>query len=456
MVHLFRFFSSYFCVFSLGYGYPAISSPPFDVPTYNPPGVPPPVRLVSSTSTSITVRWDYPRENGGSPVVGFQLYVDDWAGGGPRLAFDGIDQPYVTSFVVSAATSFPLIANKGYRFMVRAVNYCFALDRQKACLGEFSEPAVFVARTARAPLAPPMPYRHAASNIGSQNPHDATIVVRWKTVVDNGGSEITSYTLYWAEPNTNSYKSIDLTNIPFINSANGDRVMEYSVSSLIEGNVYRFYVTASNKVGRSPASPILSVVAGAAAGTDYALNLVYSSVVPTVTSISASAITVGWPMPASQTTGGIPITGYKLYVYPGVGANTLASPRTVWSEVQVVRTSVNPRVSSIQQVFVDNRTINFYLSAYGIKGLSTLTFSSGPSDISNYLNTLFQTKFSNISATVSPWQTQGMYKTFTVDFKGYDGNFELLDVETTPSNAKLSKVVSVREGTSKINGSFTL
>jgi hypothetical protein len=436
----------------LGYGFPAITTPPYGIPTFNPPGAPPAVRLVSSTGSSITVEWEFPRENGGSPVIGFQLFVDDWAGGAPRLAFDGIDQPHINSFVVGASTSFPLTANKGYKFMVRAVNYCFALNKQRACIGDFSDPAVFIARNPRAPLPPPMPYRHSGSSIGSQVAGDASITIRWPPAVDNGGSPLLGYNLYWAAPS----KPYTLMNVslPTVNDANGDRLLEYTVNHLNEGNVYRFYVVAYNKVGRSAASPILSVVAGSTAGVDFAGNHTYASSSPNVKSISSSAITVNWPMPASQSTGGIPVTGYKLFVYPGVGANTLASPRTVWNEVQVVQTFVDPMTSTIQQIFIPAGIQSFSLTAYGVTGLSNLNFFSSATTIAGYLNSLHI----GLAANVSAWQPVGSTgKTFTVQFNGFDGNFEPLVITTTPRNLlDESSVAVVREGSSKINGSFTL
>ena len=36
---------------------------------------------ISSTSTSVTVGWEHPTTNGGSPVTGYRLYMDDGAGG---------------------------------------------------------------------------------------------------------------------------------------------------------------------------------------------------------------------------------------------------------------------------------------------------------------------------------------------------------------------------------------
>ena len=43
--------------------------------------------------------WSYPRINGGAAVMGFELWMDEWAGGNPRLVFDGTDQPTVTRSV---------------------------------------------------------------------------------------------------------------------------------------------------------------------------------------------------------------------------------------------------------------------------------------------------------------------------------------------------------------------
>jgi len=102
-----------------GYGYPAITAPASVIPTFMSAGPPPPVRLVRSTATSITVEWDFPRENGGATVRGFELWMDDWSGGNPRIAFDGTDEPQTTSFTVSESTSLPVASGKSYRFSVR-------------------------------------------------------------------------------------------------------------------------------------------------------------------------------------------------------------------------------------------------------------------------------------------------------------------------------------------------
>ena len=240
-----------------GFGYPAITTPEFQVPTYNPPGSPPPVRLVSSTSSSITVEWDFPRENGGATVMGFELWMDDWAGGNPRLVFDGTDQPTTTSFTVSTSTSLIVVSGQSYRFMVRAINYCVAASMlvvlDQACYSQFSATSVFVVRAPRVPLAPPMPYHSAKSNIGASYFGDAQITIRWPAAIDNGGSILTAYYVYYAAPGVTTYTQVILQSIPVpasmltadgttvTNTANGIQLMEYTVNNLKEGNVYRFY-----------------------------------------------------------------------------------------------------------------------------------------------------------------------------------------------------------------------
>ena len=136
----------------VGFGYPALSKPEFQVPTFKPPGAPPPVRLVSSTVDSITVEWDFPRVNGGATVMGFELWMDEWAGGAPRLVFDGTDEPTTTTFKIDSSTSFGVVAGRSYRFMVRAVNYCIVAQQNTACLGEFSDTSVFAARYLALPI----------------------------------------------------------------------------------------------------------------------------------------------------------------------------------------------------------------------------------------------------------------------------------------------------------------
>merc|ERR1712054_80562 len=103
-----------------GFGYPALTLPEYETPSYLPPGAPPMVRMVSSTSSQIELIWDKPRENGGATVKGYELWMDDWSGGSERLIFDGTDSPDTRTFTVSTTSSFAVTSGQSYRFRVRA------------------------------------------------------------------------------------------------------------------------------------------------------------------------------------------------------------------------------------------------------------------------------------------------------------------------------------------------
>jgi hypothetical protein len=452
-----------------GYGFSAVTSPEYATPTNNPPGAPPMVRLVTSKSTSIEVEWDYPRENGGATVMGFELWMDDWAGGNPRLVYDGTDN-LATSFTVKASTSLGVEPGKSYRFLVRAVNYCKATDQTKACYGDFSEPAVFAVRSPRAPLAPAMPYRHSKSSIGSQSYGDSVISIRWATPLDNGGSEVTSYLLYTAAPGATSYTEVTLNEpIPIIDEASGDLVMEYNVSGLAEGDVYRFYVVAVNAIGRSASSPILSVVAGIVPGVDaFGINT-YESVVPQMTSIEASEMSLAWSMPAYNSTGGTPITGYKVYMFPGVGLNTLANPNPVHKEIQMVTTSIDERVPEIQKITVTNATGgDFTVSLFGIPS-DPLAHNVHQAQMALAIESVLSIAgyTANVSVTI---ETDGGSSTraWIIDFGDFSTNVDLIVLDISnlensnaayaadPDHPVVADVVALQKLTNPVRGSFTL
>jgi hypothetical protein len=298
--------------------------------------------------------------------------MDDWAGGNPRLVYDGTDQPDITSFTVGTATSLVISTGNSYRFMVRAINYCVASDANKACYSDFSDPSVFTARSPRAPLAPPMPYRSSKSNIGpdATTTGDGEITIRFAPPIDNGGAPITGYFINYAAAGQ-SYTEMS-TYVAV--GGNNDQLYEATIDGLTDGVVYRIYVVADNGVngnGRSAASPILSTVCGMLPGIlwDRSESYAGSSYEPQIEAIDSTSLTLSWQMPASDALGGTPITGYKVYMYPGVGLNTNANPTTVFNEEQVVTTSVDATVREEQQATVTGLGTNyFFISILGQEG----------------------------------------------------------------------------------------
>ena len=171
--------------------------------------------------------------------------------------------------------------------MVRAINYCIVANNQTACIGDFSDTSVFAARAPRVPLPPAMPYRSSASDVATPQ-----ITIRWFAPVDNGGSPITKYTVWFALPNTNSYIRTDVA-VPTaqateLSKATTDLVLTYTQGSvaapLTAGAVYRFYITATNTLGDSAASPVLAVAAGNPPGMTNNEVLAYNQVQPSILS----------------------------------------------------------------------------------------------------------------------------------------------------------------------------
>ena len=92
------------------------------------------------------------------------------------------------------------------------------------------------------------------------------ITVRWLAPTDNGGSAIIKYTVYVAGPGSNTYTPTDVP-VPTapasaLSSATYDEVLQFTATNVVIGSVYRVYVTATNAIGASAASPVLAVAAG--------------------------------------------------------------------------------------------------------------------------------------------------------------------------------------------------
>ena len=110
-----------------------------DIP--EPPNAP---ILEGTTATSISVSWDEPANNGGSPVSGYRLYMNDLLADDVfNLIYDGANYPASLSFTKTGLTP-----GKYYRFKVSSMN--------KNGESALSEESKFLA--ADFPAAPSQPY----------------------------------------------------------------------------------------------------------------------------------------------------------------------------------------------------------------------------------------------------------------------------------------------------------
>jgi len=351
------------------FGTYAVSYPEFAVPSHLQPGAPPRVRLVRSEETTITVEWDHPIENGGSPVVGYELWMDDWEGGNLFKVYDGTSDAKTTMFTVAPDNAPYLESGRKYQFIVRAINLCRATDDDLACYSDFSEPAVFTVRSPRPPLAPPQALRDAAgTSIGARGIWgDGSITVNWMRPIDNGGSDIINYRLFMESPDGNVTQvllPVDNTTIAIDQSETyteviGDQLQyRHTMNYLDEGEVYIFQIAAINKRGRSGwSSPLAVVCAERPGGANISHSIAnstgrYGLIKPTVMDVSATSIGIEWDEPLDR--GVSPITGYEVWMYPGAPLNTQADPEPVKQEIQMIRSIVDTPVSEVQVLTITN------------------------------------------------------------------------------------------------------
>ena len=321
---------------SQSFGYRTLSSPLHATPLHNPPGRAPPVMLIESSSNSITVGWDKPKDNGGKAVSGYELWMDTWSGGETVMVYDGTGNPAVMTYRLTTndtgVHSQIVETGRQYRFQVRAINNCDNEDPSRSCFGELSEVQLFTVRDPRPPLPPSMPRRDSQTRIISTS--EATISIMWSPPIDNGGSPITGYILYMRD-------SQGITS----NYALDKDVTSWQAYMLHPGEMYRFHLVALNAEGKSGNSPTLSTLAAMPPGLNYDGEPAYSSLGyrPTIIDVQETSLTTKWSHLPSDITGGSPITGYKVYLYQ---ANSMSrSDDPVRQEIQHITISSQDQVS---------------------------------------------------------------------------------------------------------------
>lgn len=289
-----------------GYSYRTLSHPLSGTPQHNAPGQTLSPYLIESTSTSITLGWEMPNVSGGSPIIGYELWMNDFQGTKYELLYDGIGSPNVFQYKVSTTNIGPrsqvVESGREYQFKVRAANYCKGKSASP-CYAPFSDTQTYTVRDPRVPQPPLPPKRDASTNV---NVTSASITIFWERPFDNGGSPITGYIVF-IKDTRNVIKSRPVSANTFI----------WTEQELNKGEPYQFYVVAINAVGRSGNSGTLTVIGATYPGIRESPNydLVQNHIRPNIIEASETSMTVTWSELASEFDGGIPVSGYKLYMY---------------------------------------------------------------------------------------------------------------------------------------------
>lgn len=470
------------------FGTYAASTPEFAVPSHLQPGPPPRVRLVSSSETTISLEWDHPTEHGGSPVTGYELWMDDWEGGNLVKVYDGTADAHTTAFTVDSANAPHLESGRKYTFTVRAINLCRATDDDLACYGDFSLPAVFTVRAPRPPMPPHQVTRDARGTATGMRGvwGDGSITINWARPVDNGGAPITSYRLFMEAPDGNVTQvvldpasaslAIDQSATRAFAPVGEARAFRHTFSGLDEGEVYVFQVAAVNAKGRSGLSSPVAIVCATRPGGNLSAEATavnqtsrYGTVLPQITDVSATAISLTWDEPVDR--GVSPLTGYQVYMYPGAQLNSQADPEPVKQEVQVIRSVVATPAAEVQVLtiseareggkfrlrvraesrvggFVDNTTDLVTLGACDALCMAKALKGANPSLLGN--------------VTVTGPVVKNASHAYTITFSNYVGPLRavsLIDHDLTDrsaSNTWYHSVVRATKGTEPIRGSFTV
>ena len=261
----------------------AVGTGPASAPASATPVAPPPPPTVPGAPTGlaatpgnaqVVLAWTAPASTGGSPITGYTATASP---GGATC-----------TTATLGCTIGGLTNGTPYSFTVTATN--------AVGTGPASAPA------SATPVAPPPPPTVPGAPTGlAATPGNAQVVLAWTAPASTGGSPITGYTAT-ASPGGATCTTATLG---------------CTISGLTNGTPYTFTVTATNAVGTGPASAPASATPVAPPPP------------PTVpgapTGLAATPgnaqVVLAWTAPAS--TGGSPITGYRIYRGTASGGETL-------------------------------------------------------------------------------------------------------------------------------------
>ena len=283
-----------------------------------PPDQPQNLRAEATGPTSITLTWEAPSSDGGSPITAYTIRRR-----GPR---DGMWIP-IPSITAPTATTFKdtgLDPATAYGYQVRAIN--------RAGPGDWS----FETRTGTHPDVPDEPFSLTARAVGTSR-----IDLSWSAPRNTGGAPILGYQVEaWSNERRTWHIIRRNTNSPS---------PTFSDLNLEPATTRRYRVSAINRAGTGPASNVAQATTEAARpGVPRSLS---------AEADGTSEIDLAWRAPTDD--GGASVTGYRVEVSDDGGATwrdlvaKTRNTRTTYSHTGLEpATTRHYRVSAINRIGV--------------------------------------------------------------------------------------------------------
>ena len=235
---------------------------PSALPSLFPPSPVQGLAVTYPTSTSISLAWSAPADNGGSAVLGYKVSVVDQSTGSPVYSSASYDTSTLT--VTGLTTGTELTAS------VFAVN----------AIGQGSGSSIAATPQAAAPGAP----TGLAGTSG-----DTEAALSWTAPSSDGGAAITGYVIEYT-PSGGSATTV----------STGVTSTSFTLSGLTNGTAHSIRVAAVNSVGQGSYSSSVSVTPGVVPGAPTSLSATPGN----------AQVSLAWTAPSSN--GGSAITGYAI------------------------------------------------------------------------------------------------------------------------------------------------
>src|SRR5205807_2047982 len=259
-------------------------SPP-PPPPNSPPSAPQNLAAIGGNA-QVTLTWQAPASDGGSPITNYKIYRGLAPGSETLLTTLGNVLTYTDSAVTNGVP---------YYYQVSAVNS----PGEGAKSNEASA-------TPNAPPPPPSPPSAPTNLVATAG--NAQVGLTWQAPGSNGGSPITNYKLYRGlAPGSETL----LTTVGAVTS--------YTDTAVTNGVTYYYQVSAVNSVGEGPRSN----EASAPPCPPLPPHLPPPASKLLVATAGNAQVGLTWQAPGSN--GGSPITNYKIYRGTASGGETLVA-----------------------------------------------------------------------------------------------------------------------------------